>query len=271
MLARCVRRLQGNYLQRCVRSMGRCACFLCRNGCNWPELAATSASVNATLCFRLATCRHTSHLGIRRRHGGQPPRVLSAAARAGAPRGPPLGEGSVRGVCRRGIVFCSMAWRAAPPDEPNLQRGAELTGGTTTHNRESEQSERLFCCVLLSEPVPGPLPETISSPQHHHQDSHGEDTQWTYEYTLPLCLHMVLCPVYAQKRSSGCEPAGDFPISYHIGVNVLCCCVQIVPSKEDEDDPPLDSSCRPWICCWKWSCCDSRAARCASAILTSPP
>jgi hypothetical protein len=200
--------------------------------------------------------------------------VLSAAARAGATRGPPLGEGSVRGVCRRGIVFCSMAWRA-PPDEPNLQRGAELTGGTTTHNRESEQSERLFCCVLLSEPVPGPLPETISSPQHQHQLPDDEDR--TYEYTLPLCLHMVLCPLYAQKRSSGCEPAGGFPISYNICVNVFCCCVQCVPSKiihgEDEDDPLLDTSFRPWICCWKWSCCDSFLAPvvpCLLLLLTPP-
>ena len=152
-----------------------------------------------------------------------------------------------------------MAWRAPPPGEPNLQE--VRSGGVNTYYRESDQSERLFCCVLLSGPAPGfhqSQPETIS---RYDELPHGKDTQWSYYYTLPLCLHMVLCPLYAQKRSQGCEPAGDFPCCYHSCVNGCCCCVQLVPGRIDLDVERVQvlSSCRPWICCWKWRCCDAVA------------
>ena len=139
----------------------------------------------------------------------------------------------------------------APPGEHKLfiHRMQRLHHSSTIH-RESAQSERIYFCVPLS----GPIRVGARRGFPHRDLPHGEATQWSYTYTLPLCLHGCLCPKYAQREQFGCEPAGDFSVCFHCYFNAGCCCVQHAPVKYPKrPGDNADVSMNLWMCCWKWS------------------
>ena len=81
---------------------------------------------------------------------------------------------------------------------------------------------------------------------------------YDYEYTLPLCLQLALCPRGAAQTTYGVEPGADMSCFAHLLVNLGCCCVQM-----SGGDRRLDQLCcgiccgssgrmRHWICLWEW-------------------
>ena len=78
---------------------------------------------------------------------------------------------------------------------------------------------------------------------------------YDYEYTLPLCLQLALCPRGAAHTTYGVEPGADMSCCAHLCVNLGCCCVQ-----HSGGDGHLGQLCCPihpgrmrhWICLWDW-------------------
>ena len=68
---------------------------------------------------------------------------------------------------------------------------------------------------------------------------------YDYEYTLPLCLQLALCPRGAAHTTYGVEPGADMSCCAHLFINLGCCCVQMSGGH-------WTSRMRRWICLWEW-------------------
>ena len=73
---------------------------------------------------------------------------------------------------------------------------------------------------------------------------------YDYEYTLPLCLQLALCPRGAAHTTYGVEPGADMSCCAHLFINLGCCCVQMKVGQ-----PPCCM--RMWPCCWRWRYVDT--------------
>ena len=84
----------------------------------------------------------------------------------------------------------------------------------------------------------------------------GNVYSYDYEYTLPLCLQLALCPRGAALTTCGAEPGADLTCCAHLLINLGCCCVQQTRFRNRPDftlyHPIRENIHRRWICLWEW-------------------
>ena len=81
--------------------------------------------------------------------------------------------------------------------------------------------------------------------EHYDDEFRVTFYSYDYEYTLPLCLQLVLCPRGAAHTTYGVEPGADMSCCAHLFINLGCCCVQMSGGH-------WTSRMRRWICLWEW-------------------
>ena len=78
--------------------------------------------------------------------------------------------------------------------------------------------------------------------RHAMSWNNGKYYAYDYQYTLPLCLQLALCPRGAAKTTFGVEPGADISCCAHLPINLMCTCVQDL----------RENGQRNWIWQWEW-------------------